>query len=64
MIKKADFVNVIFDSTRGSIQASELLGFMNLFTTNFDEVIGYTEFLGMLAKVSGGEVPHYTQDMH
>jgi hypothetical protein len=51
MIKKNDFVNVIFESVRG-IQASELLGFMNLFTTSFDEIISYHDFLGLLAKVS------------
>jgi len=64
MVKKADFINVIFESTRGSIQASELMGFMNLFATSFDEVIGYGEFMGMLAKVSGSREQQYTQDAH
>jgi len=53
MIKKGDFINAVFESTRGAIQASELMGFMNVFTTSFDEVIGYGEFMGLIAKVSG-----------
>jgi Ca2+-binding EF-hand superfamily protein len=54
MIKKGDFVNGVFESTRGAIQASELMGFMNVFTTSFDEVINYGDFLGLIAKVNNG----------
>lgn len=52
MIKKSDFINVIFENVRG-IQASELMAFMNLFTTSFDEIISYNDFLNMLAKIGG-----------
>lgn len=52
MIKKSDFINVIFESVRGSIQASELISFMNLFTTSFDEILSYDDFLKLLYKFS------------
>jgi hypothetical protein len=51
MIKKADFINVVFETVKmsgGSIQASEILNLMNLFTTSFDEVINYDDFLRLL----------------
>jgi hypothetical protein len=57
MIKKTDFVNVVFDSVRvsgGQIQPSEILNLMNLFTTAFDEVINYDEFLRLMQKISEG----------
>lgn len=54
IIKKSDFVNVIFENVRG-IQASELMNFMNLFTTSFDEVINYDDFLKILYKF--GDMP-------
>ena len=57
MVKKGDFVNIVFESVRG-IQPSELLGFLNIFTTTFDEVISYDDFLKLLYKVGGGEVTH------
>lgn len=54
IIKKADFVNVIFENVR-SIQASELMQFMNLFTTSFDDVVNYDDFLKVLYKF--GDMP-------
>jgi hypothetical protein len=57
MIKKTDFVNAVFDSVRvsgGQIQPSEILNLMNLFTTAFDEVINYDEFLRLMQKISEG----------
>lgn len=55
MIKKGDFVNVIFENVRG-IQASELLNFLNLFTASFDDVISYDEFLKLLYRIGSGEL--------
>lgn len=57
VIKKSDFVNVVFEAVRvsgGSIQPSEILNLMNLFTTAFDEVINYDEFLRLLQKIADG----------
>ena len=54
IIKKNDFINVIFENVRG-IQASELMNFMNLFTTSFDDVINYDDFLKILYKF--GDMP-------
>lgn len=54
IIKKNDFVNVIFENIR-SIQASDLMHFMNLFTTSFDEVVNYDDFLKTLYKF--GDMP-------
>ena len=56
MIKKSDFINVIFDTVRG-IQASELLNFMNLFTTSFDEIISYDDFLKLFDKLGCDMIP-------
>lgn len=54
MIKKGDFVNVMFESCiQGNIQASELLGLVNLFTASFDEIVNYDDFLRLLYKMSG-----------
>jgi Ca2+-binding EF-hand superfamily protein len=49
IIKKKDFINVIFENIR-SIQPSELISFLNLFTTSFDDVINYDDFLKILYK--------------
>lgn len=54
IIRKGDFINVIFENVRG-IQASELMNFMNLFTTSFDDVINYDDFLKILYKF--GDMP-------
>ena len=51
MIKKSDFINIIFDSVRGAIQASEILNFLNIFTTSFDEVVSYDDFLKLFTKL-------------
>ncbi len=51
MIKKTDFINLIFESVRvsgGQVQPSEILNLMNLFTTAFDDVIQYEEFLRIM----------------
>ena len=57
MIKKNDFINVVFESVSG-IQASELINLMNLFTTSFEDVINYDDFLMILYKFGeGGPVP-------
>lgn len=53
MIKKPDFVNVLFEAAKG-IQASELIAFMNVFTTSFDEIINYDDFLKILYRFGGG----------
>jgi hypothetical protein len=70
MIKKTDFVNVVFDSVRvsgGQIQPSEILNLMNLFTTAFDEVINYDEFLRLVQKIAdgsaGGMLQHHQNYM-
>lgn len=54
IIKKNDFINVIFENVR-SIQAGELMNFMNLFTTSFDDVVSYDDFLKILYKF--GDMP-------
>jgi hypothetical protein len=57
MIKKTDFVNLIFEAVRlsgGQLQPSEILNLMNLFTTAFDEVIQYEDFLRLMHKVADG----------
>jgi hypothetical protein len=48
MIKKGDFVNVVFDSCQQQVQPSELLGLVNLFTASFDDVVNYGDFLRLL----------------
>lgn len=61
IIKKPDFINVIFENVR-SIQASELMQFMNLFTTSFDDVVNYDDFLKVLYKFGDmpfQQPPHY-----
>lgn len=54
MIKKSDFVNVVFESCQQQVQASELLGLVNLFTASFDEVVNYDDFLRLLVKMGNG----------
>lgn len=54
IIKKKDFINVIFENVR-SIQPSELINFLGLFTTSFDDVINYDDFLKILYKF--GDMP-------
>jgi Ca2+-binding EF-hand superfamily protein len=66
IIKKNDFVNVIHENVR-SIQASELMSFMNLFTTSFDDVVNYDDFLKVLYKFGDMHIatqiqPTYGQD--
>jgi Ca2+-binding EF-hand superfamily protein len=58
IIKKNDFINVIFENVRG-MQASDLMNFMNLFTTTFEDVINYDDFLKILYKF--GDMPVMTQ---
>ena len=53
MIKKSDFVNVVFESCQQQVQPSELLGLVNLFTASFDEVVNYDDFLRLLSKMGG-----------
>jgi Ca2+-binding EF-hand superfamily protein len=59
IIKKSDFVNVIFDNVRG-VQANELMIFLNLFTTSFDDVVNFDDFLKVLYKF--GDMPLQHQD--
>ena len=54
IIKKHDFINVIFESVK-SVQPSELTHFMGLFTTSFDDVVNYDDFLKVLYKF--GDLP-------
>jgi len=54
MIKKGDFVNVVFDCCQQQVQPSELLGLVNLFTASFDDVVNYGDFLRLLQKINGG----------
>ena len=49
MIKKSDFINVIFANVK-AIEPNELFNFLNLFTTSFDDVINYDDFLKILYK--------------
>jgi hypothetical protein len=62
MIKKNDFINVIFESVSG-IQASELINLMNLFTTSFEDVINYDDFLRILYKFGEGPTQHPSSQM-
>ena len=54
IIKKNDFVNVIFENVK-QVQPSELMHFMSLFTTSFDDVVNYDDFLKILYKF--GDMP-------
>jgi Ca2+-binding EF-hand superfamily protein len=54
IIKKNDFINVIFNNVK-SVQPSELMSFMNLFTTSFDDLVSYDDFLKILYKF--GDMP-------
>jgi Ca2+-binding EF-hand superfamily protein len=54
IIKKSDFINVLSENVR-SISGSELYQFMSLFTTSFDDVVNYDDFLKILYKF--GEMP-------
>lgn len=54
IIKKDDFINVIADNVK-SISGSELCEFMLLFTTSFDDVVSYPDFLSILYKY--GDMP-------
>lgn len=56
MIKKGDFVNVVFDCCQQQVQPSELLGLVNLFTAAFDDVVNYGDFLRLLQKVNSGGI--------
>lgn len=46
-------MNVVFESCQQQVQASELLGLVNLFTASFDEVVNYDDFLRLLQKMGG-----------
>lgn len=54
IIKKKDFIDVISDNVK-SISSSELFEFMSLFTTSFDDVVSYPDFLNILYKF--GDMP-------
>jgi Ca2+-binding EF-hand superfamily protein len=54
IIKKNDFINVIFNNVK-TVQPSELMSFMNLFTTSFDDLVSYDDFLKILYKF--GDMP-------
>ena len=62
-------MNVIFANIKG-IQASELVNLMNLFTTSFDDVINYDDFLKILYKfgdmpvMGGQQPPQYSGNYH
>ena len=60
IIKKNDFINVIFENVK-SVQASELMSFMNLFTTSFDDVVSYDDFLKILYKFGDMPVSYQNQ---
>lgn len=56
MIKKTDFINVLFEANSmkvggSGLQASDLLNFMNIFATSFEEVVSYVDFMKLLYKV-------------
>lgn len=59
IIKKSDFINVISDNVK-SISGSELYQFMSLFTTSFDDVVSYPDFLNILYKF--GDMPAYNNN--
>ena len=54
IIKKSDFINVLSENVR-AISGAELYQFMSLFTTSFDDVVNYDDFLKILYKF--GEMP-------
>lgn len=54
IIKKSDFINVLSENVR-TISGAELYQFMSLFTTSFDDVVNYDDFLKILYKF--GEMP-------
>ena len=55
IIRKNDFIDVIANNVK-SISGSELYQFMSLFTTSFDDVVSYPDFLNILYKF--GEMPN------
>lgn len=54
IIKKKDFINVVLENIR-TIQPNDLFNLLNLFTTSFDDVINYDDFLKVLYKF--GDMP-------
>ena len=54
IIKRTDFINVIFENVR-CVQAAELMDLMNLFTTSFEDVVNYDDFMKILYKF--GDMP-------
>lgn len=48
MVKKADFVNVIFENIK-EVPANELLQFVNIFA--FEEVVSYDEFIKLIYRI-------------
>lgn len=61
IIKKNDFINVISENVK-SISGSELYQFMSLFTTSFDDVVSYPDFLNILYKF--GDMPQPDRGYH
>lgn len=57
MIKKDDFINVIFDNFRG-IQASQLLNLINLLSANYEEFINFGDFMKLLQKFGDSNTEH------
>ncbi len=52
---------MIFENVRG-VAPSELMQFMNLFTTSFDEVVNYEDFIKILYKFGDMPAPMGSQD--
>jgi len=54
IIKKKDFMNVIYENVKG-IQVADLVNLMNLFITSLDDVVNYDDFIKIIYKF--GEMP-------
>ena len=63
IIKKSDFIDVLSENVK-TVSGSELFEFMSLFTTCFDDVVNYSDFLNILYKFGEMPSPQYDHKFH
>ena len=61
-MKKDDFVNIIFEVTKGTLQPFQTMLVTSAFVTGAETQINYVNFLQTLAKVGATSIGDFNQD--
>ena len=62
ILRKDDFVNVLFEITKGTLQPSQVMSIVQQYTTSLDTAVNYLEFLQIIQKADIYGEGDYNQD--